>query len=112
MRSLLARSGLRYDEHPAGRAGGGFAERQFDDLVDVGGILGHPVAAGETRVQIPMLDIAADFLGAEQAKPELRVVDGRPVGPLGSGDRETGLVEKVDRRLHQAAGGQAKCKDL
>ncbi len=57
---------LRYDQDPARRARGGFAILEFSDQFDVGVVLFNPILAGNSAIQIAMLDISADFLGSKQ----------------------------------------------
>jgi len=101
----LDRGVLGDAEDPAGFLGGGSAVDQFADLDDVGGVLLDPVLAGEAAVEEAMLDVAGDFLGADEAAIEGRVVEGGAVRTAALGDRKAGLGEELEGGLLEAALG-------
>ena len=65
-------------------AGAGLAEGQLGHLADVGFIFCHPVTPGYAGVQIAVFNVAADFLGSQQANLQFGVIDRRTIGALGS----------------------------
>ena len=60
------------------------------------------------RVEVAVLDIAADFLRADEADFHLRVVHVGDVGTAADLDVESGLAHLLDGGVLQAAFGQAE----
>ena len=99
-------------QHPSdgiGRAAGIFQFADFHDVFFVA-VFDDPVVAGETAIDDAVDDISADFLGAEQDRRNLVVINARKNAPLGDGNAIAGPAEKFDRGSLQAAAGQAEAQ--
>ena len=64
--------------------------------------------SGQTGVHDPVLDVAGHFLGPDQNALDLRVVDGRIVGPGAEPDLVAGFGKELGRRLLETARGDAQ----
>ena len=85
--------------------GGGAAVDKFTNLDDVGGIFLDPVLPSQAAVKEAVFNIAGDFLGADEAAVEGRVVKRGAVRPAALGHREAGTGEKLEGGLFKAPFG-------
>ena len=95
---------------PAGGLAGGFAEKEFADFVDVGGVFADPIEASDAAVEEAVFDVAADFLGANEADFHFVVVDVWDVGAAADLDVESGLGHFFDGRVLEASFGEAEAQ--
>ena len=103
---------LGHNEHPAGGVRTGFAVRELHDLADVGGVFLHPIVAGDAAIEVAVLNVAADFLRAEETDAEFGIVHGRTVGAARAGNGVARFREKRDGRLHEASRGKADSENF
>ena len=89
-------------DNPAGGIGAGLRESEFADDLDVGAVLDDPVVPCEAAIKEALLDVAGYFLGAQEAKLKLRVIDGGPVGAAGDVDGEAGFGKKGEGGILEA----------
>src|SRR5437764_14017654 len=87
---------------------GRFAEEKLADLVHIGTILLNPIMAGNAAIEIAVLDVAADLLGADQADNELVIIDVGNVRAAADLDVPSGLGHLLNGCVLQAAFGQAE----
>ena len=103
---------FRNRQNPARGLSRGFAEKELAYLMHVGAVLDNPIVASDAAIEIPMLDVAADFLRANHANHELLVVHVGNVRAAADGNVVTGLGHLFDGGLLQAAFGQTKFQFL
>ena len=94
--------GFRHTKNPARLLGGSAAVDKFTNLDDVGGIFLDPVLPSQAAVKEAVFNIAGDFLGADEAAVEGRVVKRGAVRPAALGHREAGTGEKLEGSLFKA----------
>ena len=94
---------FRHAQDPARGFAGNFAEQKFADLVDVRAVFHHPIMAGDSAIQIAMLDVTADFLRADEADFHLRVVHVGDVRPAADGNVPSGFGHLLNGGVLQAA---------
>ena len=99
---------LCHRQHPPGRLARHFAEQKLTHLVDLGIVFLNPIVAGNPAIQIAVLDVAADFLRANQADFHLLVVHVRNVRAGVDLNVEAGFRHFFNGRVLQAAFGQSK----
>src|SRR5674476_1202107 len=99
---------FRHAQNPARGLARNFAEQKFANLVNLRAVLDDPVVAGDAAIKIAMLDVAADFLRADEADLHLVVVNIWNVGTAADLDVEAGLGHLFDGGLLQAAFGQTE----
>src|SRR5262249_44530929 len=99
---------FRHAQHPTRGTAGNFAEKKFANFVDFGAVFLDPIVARDAAIQVAMLDVAADFLRANQADFQLLVVDVGNVGTATDGNVKTGLGHLLDGGILQTAFRQTK----
>ena len=92
-----------HGQHPAHFAETLLGVNQVGDCFDMRFVLFHPVAAGEARIQNPVLHIPRHFLRANQHALDFGIVDRRKIRAAAGRDIETGFTEKIDSGVFQAA---------
>ena len=97
-----------HGQDPAGRLAADFAELEFADFVDFGAVFDDPIVAGQTAIQVAQLDIAADFLGADEADEQMFIVHVWRVGTAADLDVVTGLGHFSQGGFLQTAFGQSQ----
>ena len=80
----------------------GFETPLFDTVFD------NPIIARDAAIKIPMLDVTADFLRANEADFQFIIVHIRHIGTAADGNIEAGLGHLLDGGFLQAALGQAE----
>ncbi len=87
-------------------------KRNSADFVDVGAVFHHPIVSGDAAIQIAVRDVAADFLGADEADGQLLVVHVGDVGAAADLDVETGLGHFGQGGFLQTSLGQSQFQNV
>ena len=66
------------------------------DDVDIGTIFGDPIFSGDSAVKKAVIDIASDFLSANDADLNLRIIDGRTIRARGTMDVVSRFFKKIE----------------
>src|SRR5262245_30930556 len=80
--------------------------------MDLRAVLEDPVAAGDPRVEHPLLDVPRHLLGPDQEALDLGVVDLRVIRARRKLDVVSRLAKELARRLLQAAGGDPQFQNV
>ena len=97
---------LRDHEHPAGGPGGGLGIGKVRQHFHVRAVFINPVASGDAAVDETVVDVAADFLGADQEELQIVVIGSRAVAAAGYIDVVAGLAEQFHGGVLQTAFGK------
>ena len=76
--------------------------------MDLGAIFDDPIVAGDATVEIAMLDVAADFLRANQPDFQFVIIHVRDVGTAVDLNVKAGFGHLFDGGLLQTAFGQTE----
>ena len=99
---------LGHRQHPAHFAEALLGVDEVGDVLDLGFVLLHPVAAGEAGIEHAVFDVARHLLRADQHAFDFGIVNRRKIRAAAGGDLESGAAEQIDRGVFQTAFGNSE----